>query len=720
MKEHSDKIEDNGRGRKIVRAACPHDCPDTCAMLVTVEEGRAVHVAGDPEHPFTRGFLCTKVANYEQRTHSPDRLRTCLRRTGAKGEGRFAPISWDEALDEIAARFDGLARSPEGAETIMPYSYCGTMGLVQSQSMDRRFFHRLGASQLDRTICASAGVAGYRATIGASIGTDPERFHEARLILLWGTNTLTANVHLWPEILEARKRGARLICIDPRRTRTADQCDEHIALLPGTDAALALGLMHVIFSEGLEDRDYLDRYTTGADALRRRASEYGPERVASICGLEPEQIVRLARLYAGEKPSVIRINYGLQRHKGGGMAVRTLTCLPAVTGAWRDPAGGILLSTSGTFPLNFSGLEHPDLMPGKRPRVLNMSALGDCLLKVDDPPVRALYVYNSNPAAVAPDQSKVLEGLRREDLFTVVHELFLTDTTDYADIVLPATSQLEHFDLHKAYGHLYLMINERAIEPLYESKCNTEVFRQLAARLGFKEECLRESDEDIARTALKSDHPALAGITLEALRERGWLRLNLPETFAPFAEGNFPTPSGKCELYSKAVEASGLDGVPDFIPPSESRQSAPRLAARFPLALISPAAHAFLNSSFANLPKQLRQELRPFVEINPVDAAARGIETGMLVRAFNERGSCELYAVVTTRARAGVVVSPSVWWNKLSPGQTNINQLTSQTLTDMGGGATFYDALVEIKRVDEPTVSEGARGLQRLSPVNER
>jgi anaerobic selenocysteine-containing dehydrogenase len=687
------------RGSSVVRAACPHDCPDTCAMLVTIEGGRAVKVAGDPTHPFTRGFLCTKVANYEQRTHSQDRVRRCLKRTGAKGEGRFTEISWAEALDEIASRYRALIESSEGAQTILPYSYCGTMGLVQSQSMDRRFFHRLGASRLDRTICASAGTAGYRATVGASVGTDPERFSDARLILLWGTNTLSANVHLWPQILEAKASGARLICIDPRRTRTADQSDEHIALLPGTDGALALGLMHVIFAEQLEDRDYLDRYTTGADALRERAREYSVERVASICGLEPETIRSLARIYATTRPAVIRINYGLQRHAGGGMAVRTISCLPAVTGAWRDPAGGILLSTSGTFPLNYPVLERPDLMPAKTPRLLNMSQLGDLLTERLEPPVRALYVYNSNPAAVAPDQKKVLEGLRREDLFTVVHEQFMTDTTDYADIVLPATTQLEHFDLHKAYGHLYLVINERAIEPLHEAKCNSEVFRLLAARLGFEEECFKDSDEEIARQAIAGDHPALRGITLEGLHERGWMRLNVPETFAPFAEGNFPTASGKCELFSEALAAQGLPPVPEFIPPSESRQSAKDLSGRYPLALISPAAHAFLNSSFANLPKQLRQELRPFIEIHPSDAEARGIQNGDEVRAFNERGSCLLYAVVTTRARAGVVVSPSVWWNKLSPGKTNINQLTSQALTDMGAGATFYDALVEVERV---------------------
>ncbi len=697
------EVESEGRskaqrgGQRLVKAACPHDCPDTCAMIVTVENGRAVKVAGDATHPVTRGFLCTKVANYEQRTHSPDRIQTPLRRTGAKGEGRFEKISWDEALDAIAGRFRELAASSEGAETILPYSYCGTMGLVQSQSMDRRFFHRLGASQLDRTICATAGSAGYKSIVGASIGTDPERFKDAGLILLWGTNTITANVHLWPDILEAKSRGARVIAIDPRRTRTADQCDEHIALLPGTDAALALGLMHVIFAEHLEDEDYLEHYTVGANELRERAREYAPARVAEICGLDADMITRLARLYATTKPSVIRINYGMQRHAGGGMAVRAVSCLPAIVGAWRDPAGGILLSTSGTFPLNYHALERPDLMPRPNPRVLNMSLLGEVLTKTIDPPVRALYVYNSNPAAVAPDQSKVIKGLKREDLFTVVHELFMTDTCDYADIVLPATSQLEQFDLHKAYGHLYLTINERAIEPLHEAKCNTQVFRELAARLNFTETCLQDSDEDIARQALLLDDPALDGITLEALREKGWMRLNVPETFAPFATGNFPTPSGKCELRSAQLEALNLPAVPDFVPPRESRASAPQLAAKYPLALISPAAHAFLNSTFANLPKQLRQELRPFVEIHPADALERGIRDGDAVRLFNERGWCELSAVVSTRARVGVVVSPSVWWNKLSPGRTNINQLTSQALTDMGGGATFYDVLVEVE-----------------------
>jgi anaerobic selenocysteine-containing dehydrogenase len=684
---------------KVIKAACPHDCPDTCAMLVTVEDGIALKVAGDPEHPFTRGTLCTKVANYEQRTHNPDRIKTPLRRAGKKGEGKFEAISWDDALDEITSRFKALAQSEEGAETILPYSYCGTMGLIQSEAMDRRFFHRLGASQLDRTICATAGVAGYTATIGGRIGTDPEQFANAKLILLWGTNTLTANVHLWRFILKAKKQGAKVIAIDPRRTRTADQCHEHIAILPGTDAALALGMMNVIFAEDLQDENYLSQHTIGTGELKRRAKEYTPERVAEICGIEKETIVNLAREYASVKPCAIRINYGLQRHAGGGMAVRTITCLPAIVGAWRDAAGGINLSTSGMFPLNYNALQRPDLMPMPNPRMLNMSELGNILTKLNDPPVRAIYVYNSNPAAIAPDQKNVIKGFMREDLFTVVHEIFMTDTADYADIVLPATTQLEQFDLHKAYGHFYLSINNPAIAPLHESKCNSEVFRLLATRMNFEEECFKDSDEDMARQALDVNHPLLEGITFEELKERGWMKLNLPENFAPFAEGKFPTESGKCELYSEKLLSQGLDPLPTFNPPNEWKENK-TLSEKYPLALISPAAHAFLNSSFANLSKQLKQEARPFVEINPIDAEKRNINDGDMVKIFNERGSCELTAVVSTRAREGVVVSPSVWWNKNSPDKKNVNQLASQKLTDIGGGATFYDVLVEIEKCD--------------------
>src|SRR5262245_61420097 len=543
---------------KTIRGACPHDCPDTCSFFVTVEDGRAVKIEGAKDHPTTDGFLCAKVNRYLERTYSPQRVLYPMRRAGEKGRGIFERISWDEALDTIAAKFKEIAA--DDPQAILPYSYAGTMGFVQSQSIDRRFFHKLGASLLARTICADAGAAGYRATIGASIGTDLERFGDAKLIIIWGSNVITSNVHLWPKILEAKRKGAKVIVIDPYRSLTAEKCDEHLAVLPGTDGALALAMMNVIISENLIDRDYVERYTIGFDLLRERVLEYPPSRAAAITGLNEEVIVRLAREYATTKPAVIRLNYGLQRHAGGGMAVRAITCLPALVGAWRDAAGGALLSTSGTFGIDTQALERPDLI-WNNPRTINMSAIGDALLGYQrvqklnvngapaetleplDPPVRAIYVYNSNPVAIAPDSRSVIAGFKREDLFTVVHEIFQTDTADYADILLPATTQLEHFDIHKAYGHLYMLINNPAIEPIGEAKPNSEVFRLLAERIGFTDDCFKETDEEIARGALTSGNPNLRGIELDELKERGWMRLSVPESFAPFAEGGFPTPS---------------------------------------------------------------------------------------------------------------------------------------------------------------------------------
>jgi anaerobic selenocysteine-containing dehydrogenase len=571
------------------------------------------------------------------------------------------------------------------------------MGQLMYASMDRRFFHVLGASLLDRTICASAGTEGYKYTVGASVGTDPQQFANAKLILLWGTNTLTSNPHLWPFIKRARANGARVIAIDPYRSRTAQQCDEHIALNVGTDAALALGMLNVIFAEQLEDREYLRDYTVGEAELRARAAEYPPEQVAEITGLPAERIISLAREYATTQPAVIRINYGMQRHAGGGMAVRTVATLPAVVGAWRQPAGGILLSTSGTFPMNFAALERPDLIKPST-RTINMSELGNALTEVNDPPVKALFVYNSNPAAVAPDLERVDQGLMRDDLFVVVHEQFPTDTAAYADILLPATTQLEHADIHKAYGHMYVAWNEPSIAPLGEALPNTEVFRRLGERMGFDEPCLRDSDDDMARQWLQSEHPSLKGITLEALKEHGWLRLNLPEQFAPFAEGGFPTSSGKCELYSERMAVKGHDPIPTYTPPAESPQTAPELAAKYPLALLTPPAHHFLNTTFVNVLQ--RYEDGPKLEINPVDAVARNILDGDLVRVFNDRGAFQVPAAVTDRVKPGLVVAPSIWWRKLTPDQKGVNHTTSQALTDMGGGATFYDNLVEVLKAE--------------------
>jgi anaerobic selenocysteine-containing dehydrogenase len=684
----------------VVRGACPHDCPDTCATLITVEDGRATRIAGDAEHPVTQGFLCAKVNRYIERTYHPERLRAPLRRVGPKGAGRFAEISWDEALDEIASRLGDVARSADGPQAILPYSYAGTMGLVQGSSMDRRFFHLLGASRLDRTICSMAGTVGMRMTVGANAGADSEGVPDSDFVLLWGTNTLTANPHLWPFVLHARERGAPIICIDPIRTRTAQQCDEWIPIRPGTDAALALGMMHVLFERGLEDREYLERYTLGHEQLRERAADWTPERTSHVTGLPVETIVSLAERYGRARAAFIRINYGLQRHAGGGMAVRSIACLPAITGHWRRAGGGVQLSTSANFEFDRAALERPDL--GPRTRTINMIRLGEALSRDDagvgGPPVRALVVYNSNPAAVAPERNVVLRGLAREDLFTVVLEHFRTDTTDWADIVLPATTQLEHWDVHLAYGHHYVSLNRPSIAPEGQAKPNSEIFRLIAARMGLDHPCLRDDDLALIGQALSSSSPKLGGVTLEALLEHGWVRLNLPTPYLPYAEGAFPTPSGKCELYSARLAEMGLDPLPTYTPPYESPERDPELVKRYPLTLISSPAHTFLNSTFVNIASLRRQAREPEVLLHPADAERRGIAAGMRVTVRNDRGAFLATARVEPAIREGVAWAPSIWWAKLTDDGANANQTTSQRETDLGHGPVFYDNQVEVEQ----------------------
>ena len=678
-----------------VIGACPHDCPDTCSLVTTVENGKAIRVQGNPKHPMTDGVLCTKVSRYTERTYHPDRILHPLKRIGPKGSGQFAQVSWDEALHDIAMRLGAIAA--QNPQAILPYSYAGTMGQVQGEAMAMRFFNKLGASLLDRTICSSAGSEALSYTFGAKMGMRVEFFAESKLIIIWGSNSVGSNLHFWRIAQEAKRNGAKLICIDPRKSETAEKCHEHIALRPGTDAALALAMMHVLIQNDWLDHDYIAQHTLGWDALRARALQWTPERAAQVCGITVEQIESLARDWAANKPAAIRLNYGVQRVKGGGNAVRAIACLPALTGAWRHRAGGMLLANSGNFPVQRAALQRPDLLAGRKPRTINMTSIGNALLQPASeafgPQIKALVVYNSNPVAIAPQSGQVVQGFAREDLFTVVLEHFQTDTADYADYILPATTQLEHWDIHTSYGHTDILLNRPAIAPMGECKTNTDIFRALAKRMGFTEPCFSEDDETLCRTAFAPTQD------MDQLFAQGFTHLKsadgqaLPD--APFAEGKFPTPSGKCEFFSQRLADMGQDGLPDHI----ANYEVPQVNAEFPLAMISPPARNFLNSSFVNL-KSLRDiETEPVLEMHPTDAQARGIKDGDVISVFNQRGTYHCKAQLNDRARLGVVNGLGIWWRKLGLNGTNVNELTSQNLTDMGRAPVFYDCCVEVHLV---------------------
>jgi anaerobic selenocysteine-containing dehydrogenase len=676
----------------IRHSVCALDCPDCCSVLVTVENGKGTRLRGNPEHPVTRGFLCGKVAQYLEREYSPGRLLYPQRRAGAKGEGRFERISWDEALDTIAARLHGIARE-FGPEAVLPYSYAGTMGLLNGSGMDRRFFHRLGASRLDRTICSSAGGVGLTRALGFRYGTEPEQFRHSKLILAWGANILGTNVHLWPFIVEARRNGAKLYTIDPRLNRTGAAADRHYYINPGSDTALALAMMHVIIFENLHDADYVERYTDGFDGLRERVRPWTPQRAAELTGLGAEEIAELAREYARTRPAAIRLNYGVQRSERGAMAVRTIALLPALVGSWKEVGGGLQLSTSQAFQFNRAGLERADLQRialGREARLVNMSELGQALTTLDRPPVKAIVVYNSNPAAVAPNQNAVLEGFRREDLFTVVLEQFQNDTADYADILLPATTFLEHTDLYLAYGHYHLQLARPALDAPGEAKSNVEIFRLLAERMGFDDACLRESEDDMIRTLLDSDHPFIRGITLEELDEKRSVRLRLPEPFLPFAEGGFGPGSGRCNFKAEAL---------DYMPPVESRHGDAALREKYPLELISPKNDNSMNSTFGH--RDAVDLETAVLHLHREDASHRGIHDADQVRIYNDRGACMLVARVDDTVRPGVISAPSVRWGKRAPAARNVNAVTSERLTDAGGGPTFYSCLVEVERIGD-------------------
>lgn len=702
--------------RNTVVGACPHDCPDTCSILTTVEDGKAIAVRGNPDHPFTKGRLCVKVNNYQERVYSDQRLLYPMKRSGPKGSGQFTRITWDEAMTEIATRWKAII-AESGPEAILPYSYLGTQGVINGLNVGDPLFNKLGATVSERTFCDSGSCTAYMMTIGHTPGVDPESFVHSKYIILWACNTLSTNSHHWPFIEEAKKRGAKLVVIDPVKTRTARLADWHLQIRPGTDCALALAMMHVIIKEGLVDREYVDNYTIGFDELAERVTRYTPEFASAETGIPVADILKLAREFAKTPPAVVRIGVAVERHAGGGQTVRAIACLPALIGAWRHVGGGLLQLPIWAFPVNWPNLMRPDLQPPKM-RVINTWRLGAALSgDVSGPPIRSLFVYNANPMAMVSEQAKLEQGLARDDLFTVVSEHFLTDTAKYADIVLPATTQLEQKDIMFSWGHLYLSYNNPAIAPLGEAVSNTELFRRLAAALGIDDPFFFRSDDEMIEASMDWTAPVLEGITLDALKKTGYARLTMPkpDDFAPHREGNFPTPSGKCEFKSSIAEGGNfvvplfrqgygadqsgepVDPLPHYVPPNENPHTAAALAARYPLSLISPKSHAFLNSNYGNLPEQQAHAgAEQAVFLHPADASARGIAAGAAIRVFNDRGTFDAVATLSPDVMQGVVVAPAGYWHRSTRKGATVHALTPPAFADLGRAPTFSDILVQV------------------------
>jgi len=687
---------------KIKYSVCPHDCPDTCALKVEVEDGKIVKVAGDPLHPLTKGVICEKVRAYPERIYG-NRILYPMRRTGKKDGGEFKRISWNDAIDEITKRWRELI-SKYGSESIMPYSYGGTEGVINKASMDRRLFNKIGATALDRTICSAAGSLGYQLAYGESKGVNPLDTVNAKLIIFWGINALETNMHQALLAEAARKEGAKIIAIDVHRNKTAKWVDDFYMILPGSDGALALGIAHIILRDNLENKEFLKKYSFGFDEFRKKAHEYPPDKVAGITGLSKERIEHLAKLYAETKPSFLRIGNGLQHHKNGGINTWLISLLPALTGAWSDKGGGALKSNSGYFPLNEEALKRPDLL--KKPvRTVNMVQLGKALCEVSNPPIMSLYVYNSNPAVVAPNQNLVIKGLAREDLFTVVHEQTTTDTAKWADIILPATTSFEHADLYVSYWHTFIQWADPVIQPLGEAKPNIEVFKLIANALDFNDECFSDTEEDIARQAVDLPYWKEKGITFERLKKERFIKIETEDY--PFEFDKLNTSSGKIEFKSKKVSACGLSEVPQYNPINEYydfrntgfNKNNTALNTNYPLIFVSPPNHFFLNSSFAGVTSLKAKAIEPFLEINPEDAEARGINDGDLIRVENERGGLSIKAKVVNSVLPGVVVSAGLWWKDDYANGSGVNALTPDDLSDIGGGATFFSSLVEVKKI---------------------
>ncbi|MCP5003156.1 MAG: molybdopterin oxidoreductase family protein [Planctomycetes bacterium] len=682
---------------KKARSVCPHDCPDTCGIISSIHQGTLVKVQGDSAHFGTRGFLCKKVRNYPERVYGPDRVLYPLKRIGKKGTGTFERISWDEATETIANKFHETISS-NGPESILPFSGSGTLGLVNGSVAGKRFFNRLGASRLDRTICSKGGRIGYKYTLGASLGADPLAIPHSKLIISWGTNPWSTNIHQVPLIREGKKNGATYIVINPYRIKSVEMADLFLQPKPGSDAALALGVMNILINNSLFDREFVEKYTTGFEALTQRALEYPVEKVEEITGIEKEMIQEFAKLYAHQVPSFIYAGSGMQHHTNGGMMIRTISCLPGLTGAWKHPGGGIFYPTSEAFPVKWEMIERDDLCQNS-PRTINMNQLGEALLHAS-PKIHSIYIHNSNPAAVLFNQRKVLRGLCREDLFTVVHEQLFTDTVRYANIVLPATTQFEQTDLNYSYFHLSLQLNEPVIEPLGESRSNIDTFNTLAQAMGFDEMCFQETALDIISDALEIDSPYLKGIALNRLKDGGVVRLSLPDKFhMPYPDLLFPTPSGKIEFYSETMKSNDFDPLPSHNPVEEGPLLSPELYKKYPVCLLTPSAKSFLNSNFANISHSKSAEKRPALEMHSEDARKRRIKSGDLVKVFNDRGECYLWADINERVIEGVAVNTGIWWNSLSPGGCNSNQTTPDRIADLGGGSTYNTNLVQIEKV---------------------
>ncbi|MCC7252145.1 MAG: molybdopterin-dependent oxidoreductase [Hyphomicrobium sp.] len=705
---------------KIVRGACPQDCPDTCAFLYHVEDGKLVEVTGDPNHPMTRGGLCVKLKNFAEHHYHPDRLLYPLQRVGPKGSGQFERISWDRALERIRSEWTKII-DRYGPQAIMPHAYLGHQGTINGLTSGDAFFNRLGSTVAEKTYCESGSSTAWLMTVGPTGGLDVESLAYSKYIIVWGMNMVNTNLHAWPFILEARSKGAKVVVIDPIRTRTAKQADWHIPIRPGTDGALALGMMYVMMCEDdLVDHDYIEKYTLGFEDLKARAAEFPPERVEAITGIAAEDIRKLAREYATTQPSAIRQGVAVERSPGGGDAIRLITMLPALTGAWRHVGGGTIEMPIWEFPFNFDFMCRPDwIRPGTR--VVNELELGAALtgeLKLD-PPIKSLFVYNSNPVSQAPNASKIVEGLKREDLFMVTSELFITDTAKYSDIILPAAMQAEVYDLMVTWGHLYASLNQPAIPPPGECVSNAELFRRLAKVMGFNDPHFSLSDEEMVVRSYNWDAPAFEGITIEKLEERGWMRLNVgtPSERVPHAQGGFKTPSGKCEFKSSLAEKGNfvaevwrsgyaemqpggyVDPVPNFIPPGESPVDNPAHALRYPLNLISPKPHAFLNTQYGNEPMQQKRQGEQLILINPKDASARGINPGSYVKVYNERGAFEAKAQFSDDVMAGMLMTNVGHWPGHNRTGSAVNSTTAPRHCNLGNAGVYSDNLVEISAV---------------------